>query len=387
MKKIIVYFLCLATVLQADSKYPADISYMVADLKYSQEHGVKICEVQHGVLSTFLGDVFLHGDQGLLCPQIAEVFAEFPAKKWVVPTLVSFQPLLAAFEQSPSWEKVSMLDFLVDDPEFKKIAAKRPADPHNLAAYKGMLYARPQAIKKFKSLCKKHPGVLVIDKATHPYWVDKYLMTLLFTTHPALVQIKPEWGIYAKNYTPDLAGQIIQEIPADAFVIKPRGAFLGDGVIIVSKDELNETLRYILSVTGDLSMNADKSFSYWAKDPFDSFIVEKYYPSDALHVEAMQNKMYEPTMRVAFVMMYNNKKIDCRFLGGYWLLPNKALDEPGSLNETKKAYCKPPFFAEVPDTVLAAVRRQCEDALPLLYKEMLEKRFVSSKKLNKRKDT
>lgn len=390
MKKIIFYLIFLSTALQADSKYPADISYMVADLKYSQEHGVKICEVQHGILSTFLGDVFLNGGDGLLCPQIAEVFAEFPAKKWMVPTEISFAPLLASFQQSSKWKKVSLLELLIHDPAFTKIAKKAPKDPYSLSSYRGMVYTRPASLKKIGKFKKNYPGVLVIDAATHPYWIDKYLMTLLFTKDPELAQIKPEWGMYAKTYTNTLAEQIAQEIPAEAYVIKPRGAFLGDGVIIVSQADLEKTLKYILTPSSDLSSDKDHSFSYWAKDPFDSFLVEKYYPSDAIPIDALGGKMYEPTMRVAFVMMYNNKKIDCRFLGGYWLLPHMSLDEQGSLNQIKKAHCKPPFFVKVPDDVLTAVQGAFERGLPLLYQQMLEQRFVVketlNEKTNKRKD-
>ena len=53
MKKIlcILFFLNLHSIfIYTQPQYPADISYMVADVKYSQEHGLKICEVQHGDL-------------------------------------------------------------------------------------------------------------------------------------------------------------------------------------------------------------------------------------------------------------------------------------------------------------------------------------------------
>jgi hypothetical protein len=156
------------------------------------------------------------------------------------------------------------------------------------------------------------------------------------------------------------------------FVIKPRGAFLGNGVIIVAKEDLNETLNYILNKSDALAKDTDGSYSYWQKDRFDSFLVEKYYPSDPVQVEAQDGKLFEPTMRVAFILIYDNKIIDFRFLGGYWLLPNKAIDEPASLNEQKKAYCKVPFFTKVSDTVLEEVRQQLAATLPLLYQKMLE---------------
>jgi hypothetical protein len=38
------------TLIYAEPKYPVDVSYLVSDFKYSQEHGLKICEVQHAVI-------------------------------------------------------------------------------------------------------------------------------------------------------------------------------------------------------------------------------------------------------------------------------------------------------------------------------------------------
>src|SRR6185295_473621 len=160
----------------------------------------------------------------------------------------------------------------------------------------------------------------------------KYKMSLLFRTDPVLAKIKPEWQLYKKEYSPDLAAKIIQDLGGDAFVIKPRGAFLGNGVIIVSREDLDSTLHYILTEQEALKQNKDKSYNHWSRDPFNTFIVEKYYPSDPIMHEG---KFYEPSMRVAFICIYNNQKIDFRFLGGYWMMPTKSLDQQGSLNELK----------------------------------------------------
>ena len=39
-------------------KYPVDVCYMVADLKYNARQGVKICEIQQSALSMFNGDTY-----------------------------------------------------------------------------------------------------------------------------------------------------------------------------------------------------------------------------------------------------------------------------------------------------------------------------------------
>src|SRR5258708_17946383 len=79
------------TPVHAEPKYAADISYMVCDFKYSQEHGLKICEVQHGALSAVGGDLYISGGNGSISPMIANFFDRFPMKKWTMG--VSFSPL------------------------------------------------------------------------------------------------------------------------------------------------------------------------------------------------------------------------------------------------------------------------------------------------------
>ncbi len=357
--------------LSAESKYPVDISYMVADLKYSQEHGVKICEMQHGILSTFFADVFMNGDNGLICPQISRLFAEFDMPKWTVALDINFPHLLTELKQSHHWKDKKLFTLILKDSEFQKTAQHVPLDPYSVVSYTGMVYVKPKSIQNHEIFSKKYPGIIVIDAATHPYWVDKYKMSCLFN-NPLLSKIKPEWGVYPKTYSKQLADQIIQDIKGDAFVIKPRGAFLGNGVIIVSKEDLDTTLHYILDKPQSLKMDPDNSYNYWNRDRSDTFIVEKYYPSDILQVDTFAGKSFEPTMRIAFMMIYNNKTIDIRFLGGYWMLPHKSLDEPGSLNDLKKAYCKLPYFTKATDADLNEVRQQIEPALRLLYQAMLE---------------
>ncbi|MCE5293822.1 MAG: hypothetical protein LLF94_04320 [Chlamydiales bacterium] len=374
-KLLTVLLLILHTGLFAkiNSKYDADISWMVADLKYSKEHGVKICEVQHGIASTFFGDLFLNGNDGLLSPKILAALDQYPAKKWTVPAQVSFLKLGAMIKESPTWITFQTLPNLLESDEFVKTASRPPKNPSSLASYKGMIYGRPTILEDYDTFKKNYPGILIIDAATHPYWVDKYEMSRLFT-HPKITTIKPEWGLYPKKYTPDLAAQIISDIPSEAYVIKPRGAFLGRGVIIIARDELDSCLHYILHKTKELQDDKDKSYNHWTRDTFDSFIVEKFYPSDPIAFPTLDNKVYDPTMRAAFVMKYDNGKIEVDFLGGYWMAPSKALDEEGTLNERKKAYCKTPNFTHATEEEQEAIRKQIEPALKILYRQMLQQK-------------
>ncbi len=353
-----------ASALFAESKYPVDVSYMVADIKYSKEHGVKICEVQHGIMSTFYGDVFLHPNRGVISDRVASVFAEFPMTKWMAASNVAFATLRSAFERSGNWKSRASFTAIKSNSEFIEAARNRPENPNLISSYSGMLFMNPS--DEFSQ--EAYPGIILLDAATHPYWSDKYKMSELFRTDSTLCKIKPEWNLYPKAYSPDLARTIIQELGGDAFVIKPRGAFLGNGVIITSKDELDSVLSEILQNSESLKFHKDKSYNHWSRDTFDSFIVERYYPSDPIMHD---DKLYEPSMRLAFVCIYDNKTIDFHFLGGYWMLPTKALDEAGSLNECKKAYCKVPYFVDASSDDLSEIEKQLAEAIPLLYEAML----------------
>jgi hypothetical protein len=293
---------------------------------------------------------------------------EIPLPKWAVLSDVAFPPLRSSFKNSGMWQTEDVLPILLHNPDFLELAVQPPEDPHNIASYHGMLYARKTKLFNFEKLQKEYPGILFIDLPTHDYWQDKYKMSCLFKQNPQISYIKPEWDLYSKEYSPTLAEQIMADIPSEAYVIKPRGAFLGHGVIIVSADDLDATLKYILTDKSGRETNEDQSYSHWATDTFSSFIIEKYYPSDLLQVD---EKWYEPSMRVSFILTYDNHKISIEFVGANWMLPYKAIDEEASLNERKKAYCKPPYFVRPSPEVVESVQQELREALPLLFKEML----------------
>ena len=70
------------TFIDAQSKYPADISFLLTVFKYSKKHGLKICEVQHGSLSVMNGDRLTAGGDGIIPPAFASFFNRFSVKKW-----------------------------------------------------------------------------------------------------------------------------------------------------------------------------------------------------------------------------------------------------------------------------------------------------------------
>ncbi len=360
--------------LQAEvihSKYPADISFLVVDLKYNEREGVKICEVQHGILSTFFGDKFNEGNKGVIPGKFLEILSQYHSRAWAIGRISADPGVVEEIQHSPDWSVKSNIKKLLADSDFIESAHLPVHDPYDLYQYHGLLYIRPSKNINIRLLQQNYPGILIMDMPTHSYWIDKYKMSELFNRNPTLSKYKPKWGLYPKEYSEDLAKTIIDELKCDIFVIKPRGAFLGNGVIIVSKKDLGSTLKYILTGSGDLSKDEDKSYNHWSKDQYDSFIVEEFIYSDPIAIPHLDNKIYEPTMRIAAVLIYHQNQISIEYLGSYWLLPCSSIDEGNTLNEMYKAYCKEPYYAKPDPQILSIVKEQALEALQLLYKEML----------------
>ena len=368
----ILFFFLLSLSLHSASKYPVDLSFLIADMKFNEKQGVKICEVQHGILSTFYGDRFTHGEPGVICGNFYNTLLQYHNQFWTIPSSVTEFQINALLSSAPEWHTFSHLKHISKDPLFSKQASLPVFDPYNIHSYHGCLFVRPSDFKNVDAFLEKHPGIIVMDRATFPYWVDKYKMTELFAKNETLASFKPKWGLYSKQYTPHLANQIVKDIGGDIFVIKPRGTFLGNGVIIVKKENLDTTLKYILLKNKILKNDPDRAYHYWDKDPFDSFIIEEFIESDPIVVKHLENKLYQPSLRVAFLLVYHQQEIYVHYLGAYWNIPPFPLSAPTTMTNKHKTHGKPPNFSAVAPETLEKAKKQLDIALPLLYEQMLE---------------
>jgi hypothetical protein len=362
--------------MYAEPKYPVDVSYLVSDLKYSTEHGIKICEVQHGSLSAVDGDLFIAGGDGNISPQIADFFALLPLKKWAAGLL--YPPLKRSLAAT-GWQIVTSWQALLKDPTFLEHASSSPVDPFYVSSYAGIVYADFEIVRNIDYYRTRYPGILFMNAATFPYWRDKYKMNALFDRNDELKQYKAEWRLYPKNYDQFLSERIQKELPAQMYVIKPRSEVLAVGVIVVARENLDDVLRAILEPSANLGKHPDKKYAYWMKNTDDSFIIEKYYESDYISFTPPVIKttscptafQYDATMRLAFILQCDGGTITYHNLGGFWKLPCKALGQDGTLNEERISYCKPPFYAAVEPELLNEVAVQMEKAMTLLYRVML----------------
>ena len=264
----------------AAEKYPADVCFMIADLKYNTKQGVKICEIQQGCLSLFNGDAFQSTEQQSIHTELLHALSLYNKNGWIVAHSIADKNVVSTLTHSSLWQSYPDLITLFSDAQFMHQAKQPVADIYDLASYRGFLYVNWSQLCAIYDFEKRFPAMLVMDKSSFPLWIDKYQMTKLFAQDELLSTFKPKWGHYKKNYTKDLATQIIQDLHCNTFVIKPRGEFQGKGVIIVQKEDLDDVLFYIITKAGPLADSKDPAYTAWKHDTFDSFIVEEFVTSD-----------------------------------------------------------------------------------------------------------
>ncbi len=374
MVRIILSFIfaCLLNSTHAREKYPVDICYMVADLKYNAQQGVKICEVQQACLSLFNGDSFRNKHEESIHKEFLDTLSRYNHHGWVVANTIADKKLVSTLAQSSLWHSSKDIIELLRNSDFMNRAKQPPKDAYDCSSYQGFLYINWSQLYPIYDFEKRFPGMIVLDKSSFPFWIDKYKMTQLFAQDPLLATIKPRWGNYKKIYTKELAKQIALDLGGETFVIKPRGEFLGNGVIITKKDTLDAILHYIITKEGSLTQSTDSSYTAWKEDPFDSFIVEEFVASDPIRIPHLENKIYQPTMRVAFLLVYHNQQHQVHFLGGYWKTPYLSLDEADDFMYQNKDICEAPFYLAVDPDTMQIVQNQLRRALPILHSKMLE---------------
>ena len=366
-------------------KMSVDISYLVTDFKYSQEHGIKICEVQHGSLSSLSGDTFITSNNcenietknGMISFSFAKFFDQFNMQKWIVGTI--YKQLKKSLKTT-GWCWKFSVKTLLEDKIFLEKAKQIPNDLCSIYSYYGIVFCASNIFKEYKIDRYLYPGILFMDAATLDYWIDKHKMNSLFGYHNELEKYKAEWKVYPKTYDSSLAEKIKNDLPCEIYIIKPLNEFLGCGIIVTTKYNLDNTLQLILKPDHNLKRHHDKKYSYWYKNNDTTFLIEKYYASDYLIMpEHLINETktstndfhYDATMRFAFILKCDNGNISYHFLGAYWKLPCKAIEEEGTLNEKSITICSQPFYDTVEPILLKKINKEMKKVMLLFYKVML----------------
>lgn len=359
---------------------PADITFVAIDFKLSRDHGIQVCEVQPTSLSKFQGYDWAEKGVGLTGQAFVEVMDEYVDTVYYRYKDVCEDRFLPIFHGA-GWHGFSTLTGLKKSEQWLELAKQEPADPSDTRSYAAALYVRARTMGDLSLFKRNYPGILVLDAAImHLHW-DKAAMTRLFDEDEQLSKFKPAWVSYPKVYKHDLHKRIKKRLKADLLVIKPVAGTKGRGVIIIPRAELNTTLALILKNPEKLAKHPDESYSWWAQDKSDNFIVEDFAVGDSVSLPEYDGREFDPTMRTGVVMVHSRGETELHFLEWHWHVPVMSLDEEGSYNQLHKGM---PFMYRCPTTrrtiLSAAVAQEHRDRaeeqlrkmLPLLYQRMRE---------------
>lgn len=358
---------------------PADISFLIADLKYKPGE-LKICEFGEGTRSRFKGYDHVYG-LGTLWEMFWQHLRSYQFTPWYVgPALYSdhdrSEVAIDAFAAHGGHcvRSIDQIKLHIErnDKKKKKIVKNVGFDETSLNAYQHLLLFRH--LDAGRVFCQKmrdyHAGILVLNSAVAPFVNNKYFTNVLFDD-PELSCYKPQFMLCEKHYTPLLAQSIKKKIPAQQYVIKPLEEFKGRGIIMVKAAHLDKVLRRVLLKRdegggGGGAATDGPLYEYWQTNKDTHFLVEECCSSQELVID---EKRYDPTMRVIFILTYDCGQVNVTYLDAYWKIPGKALDERTSLTTKYKSIGT--IYADVEEGDKREVQRMLNDCLPLLYKKML----------------
>jgi len=375
---ILFHLIFLTTLISQPNPYPADISFCIADLKYDGKN-IKICELGDGVLSMFQGHDSIY-TKGQIWSSFWDFLQEFQIPCWFVgikPHRTRYQEMSLGYFTKLGGRCFDKITKLEEQELFKKTSHKK-INLESIRQSLGCVILRNSFAPTYlvtRSM-SKHPSLIFLDRSTKTFISSKFLTNKLF--HEAgLALFRPTCKSYSKTYTENLAREIIRDIPGNIYVIKPVNAAMGNGVIIVEKQNLDKTLRLIFEDTHkDLPeyLMHDTSYSHWKKDSNNIFLVEEFAVSKPLTIE---EKTYDPTMRIIFVLYNDLGLAHVKFLGAYWKLPAKSLNEQATLTECHKSKIAAgrTSSAQVDIEDFKAVQEILEPVLCTAYLKMLENTY------------
>lgn len=348
---------------------PVDVSFLIVDTKYNDERGAQICEIQHGGLSGFTGNVNLHERKDRIVEKLVENLSALFKRAWVLPHAFVDPTITRLLSEHSKWEHLTQIKDFESNVEFLKKATQPPKNPYDISNYHGIVCISPVLRMDRDQFQFTYPGVILIDNAFYSYATSKLKMTEFLMEHPFTKEHKPKWGLYNKNET-NLAERIDREIGSDLYVLKPIDEFNGKGVIILKKEDLKVTLDYLFKRKSGLVVN-DRAYEYWRNTNETEFLVEEFIEVEPVVVPHLEDNLYCPTLRSAFLLFYNKHTIEIVSLGAYYTLPRKSLNESGSLNERYKSYVVPPHFAKVDPEIKEKAEIQIKEVLRIIYQKLL----------------
>ena len=333
-----------------------DITFLAVDLKFSGNM-VKILGFRDGHTAGFrtYDDVF---EKGKIWKLFWKYLGLFGLPIWYVgpkPIKVTKDVfshndkdrLAYDFFLKMGGRQVEDLEALERDRRFNKVRRKYAnkkvkAGCGLMSDYSGVLFLKDRDvfIPEIEYFKEQYPGFLFVNERSRKYSNNKHALQNLFKD-PILNQYRPMHKIYPKKYDKDLVKKIIKDFECERYVIKPINSTKGNGVIVVSRDDLDFTLKKILCIDEEEDkkdqLKSPLTYDYWDGDENSSFVVEEYVASKQISVNG---EIYDPTMRIVCMLCCNDEDFWVDFLEGFWRLPLKPVSVQSSLTERHVACYK-----------------------------------------------
>jgi hypothetical protein len=343
---------------------PADISFMFLDLKIDPgRKSFKICEFGEGRLADAIyANAQINDTTYKLMTPYWHLLWEYLGQLSLPIFFVGKHPLHNKYFTYASmpmnelygWDNFLHIDgtyahtlkLLEQTETFKTLSKKSVVKISDMSNYQGIIvfrYFNTGSIKAYNRLeyfKKKYPQFLILNSALSPFATNKVFSASLFN-EPALQQYKPIWHIYKKKYSKTLARKIKQDIKSQKFVIKPINSNRTNGVTACSSAQLDSWLKRISGKYLPRRHPYGTVFrpkhpignEYWPHDKNDYFLVEQFCKSKYIR---LNGKLYDPSLRIYFIMHHDNQTININVLSGYWKFPPHATTDRVSFSEKNK---------------------------------------------------
>lgn len=382
-EQVIQSILYTASSISVAHKFPADITFLCADIKY-KDGELKFCELGDAVHSFFTRDMRLEVNGKIYTTHAPcwgifwHYLKQFNLPIWFVGAIPNRNAVAIDEFQRMGGRCVNGLRQLAKDKEFKKCLKEGFIKTNIIAHYQGIIIYCPlsvherdgQSIRAFK---KRYPEFIVVNNAVRPVVARKDVTYRLFCD-AGLADYVPLSKIYPKIYNQCLLDDINQSFTSNPLIIKPVAGTCSRGVITVHKDDIGEMLSKIFHKKDQYPL----WLSEWQHDNECQFMVSSYVPSKIILVDG---KYYDPTLRIVCVLHYDNNTIYVTVLGAFWKIPERSLNDEVSL--TEKHITRAHLVVQDPDEFYSGILVEKKDmddirtilhqCLPHLYEKMLEK--------------
>jgi len=338
----------------------AELSYLFIDVKIDPERDKMIvCEFGEAKNASpkLNCPIYVNGImEKNMCAPFCNLFwhylSQFNIPIWYIGQDPVKNPKGAAvrelFKQRVGWNSLQLigghqapnLTSLKKNPFFIKHATQeKTVIKDTISSYKGIVFYRDRddierkRFNEFENFRKEFPDFFTINVSSRPYAAHKTIGNSLFDDEETAVY-KPRWKEYAKQYSPDLAQRIFDDLQCDFVVIKPTNSGRSNGILMAGTHNLDKILYKILPHhktkllrTINYRPTNPKTYEYWKKDKNKTFIVEEFFHAKPALI---RGKLYDPAIRAYAILRYEQGKIYVTVLQGFLKIPPKALTDQGS---------------------------------------------------------